>query len=76
MAQILVRNIDEKLVEGLKRRAKMNGRSLQAEVKIILEQASVVDMATAREMALKIQTRLKGRKMTNSIKLIREERYK
>jgi len=74
MAQILVRNLDEKLVESLKRRAKMNGRSLQAEVKTILEQAVTLDMASAREVALKIQAMFKGRKMVDSVKLIREDR--
>ena len=74
MAQILVRNLDEKLVESLKRRAKMNGRSLQAEVKTILEQAVTLDMASAREVALKIQAMFKSRKMVDSVKLIREDR--
>ena len=40
MAQILVRDFDRRVVEHLKRRAHHGGRSLQAEVKTILEQAS------------------------------------
>ena len=36
MAQILVRNLDEKIVNRLKARARRNGRSLQAEVRAIL----------------------------------------
>jgi antitoxin FitA len=74
MAQILVRNLDEKLVEGLKRRAKMNGRSLQAEVKLILEQSTKVDMETALKIANKIRAGFKGRKFTDSTELIREDR--
>ena len=35
MAQVLVRQLDNKLVERLKKRAKEHGRSLQSEVKTI-----------------------------------------
>lgn len=37
MRQILVRGLDDKTVERLKRRARSRGRSLQQEVKAILE---------------------------------------
>lgn len=40
MAEVLVRNLDEAVVEQLKGRARGNGRSLQAELKLILEQAA------------------------------------
>ena len=36
MAQILVRNLDPKVVKRLKKRAREGGRSLQAEAKMIL----------------------------------------
>jgi plasmid stability protein len=39
MAQILVRNLEPDLVHRLKTRARHNNRSLQAEVKTILERA-------------------------------------
>ena len=39
MAQILVRGLDDALVARLKERAKLNHRSLQGEVKAILEEA-------------------------------------
>jgi len=77
MAQILVRNLDERVVERLKRRAKMQGRSLQSEVKIILERAAdqtTVDMATARALVDKIRERFKGRKSPDTVELIREDR--
>jgi len=77
MAQILVRNLDERVVERLKRRAKMQERSLQSEVKIILEQAAdetTVDMATARALVDKIRQRFKGRKFPDTVELIREDR--
>lgn len=40
MAQILVRDLDDALVEELKARAADNNRSLQGEVKAILEDAA------------------------------------
>lgn len=40
MAQIIVRNLDEAVVKALKERAQRNNRSLEAEVRQILERAS------------------------------------
>jgi antitoxin FitA len=39
MAQILVRNLDERVKARLQRRAKRNGRSMEAEVREILTEA-------------------------------------
>ena len=39
MAQVLVRNLEGKTVEALKRRARQNRRSLQEELRGILEEA-------------------------------------
>ncbi len=74
MAQIIVRNLDDAVVERLKARAKANGRSLEAEVRQILEQSAKVDMATARQMALEMRMKLKGRKFPEVVELIREDR--
>ena len=40
MGSILVRGLDQKTIERLKERARLNGRSLQQDVKEILERAS------------------------------------
>ena len=49
MAEVLVRDLDTSVVEKLKARAAANGRSLQAELKAILEaQASQVTKVEAR----------------------------
>ena len=40
MPQVLVRNIDEAVLERLKARAASHGRSLQAELKMILEESA------------------------------------
>ena len=50
MAQILVRDLDDRIVKRLKARARRNGRSLQAEVKSILErsaQSGILDTQSA-----------------------------
>jgi len=74
MAQIIVRNLDDSVVERLKNRARTNGRSLEAEVRLILEQSAKVDVATARSMAMDMRTMLKGRKFPDIAELIREDR--
>lgn len=77
MAQILVRNLDEDIVRRLKKRAKKEGRSLQSEVKLILEQAALelrVDMDKARQMLDGFRKRFRGHRFSNSVELIREDR--
>jgi plasmid stability protein len=74
MAQIIVRNLDDAVVERLKARARDNDRSLEAEVRHILEQSAKVDLAQARQIALNIRERLKGRKFSDVAELIREDR--
>ena len=76
MAEILVRNLDKKTVDRLKNRAKKKGRSLQSEVKQILENATSIDINTARKLTSKIRRSLKGRKFSDSTMLIREDRDK
>ena len=61
MPDVLVRDVETNVVESLKNRAAVNGRSLQAELKTILEQAAQVTMADAREVAAKIRRSLTRR---------------
>ena len=74
MGQILVRGLNDDVIERLKNRAKQDGRSLQSEVKLILEQAARTDVETARKLADNIRKRFKGRKLKDSADLIREDR--
>ena len=75
MAQVLVRQLNEKVVDRLKKRAREHGRSLQSEVKTILEEA-VPDYDGAWKRIELIRTKLKrsGRKFSDSADLIREDR--
>jgi plasmid stability protein len=74
MAQIIVRNPEDSVLERLKARARDNNRSLEAEVLHILEQSVKVDSSQARKIALNIRERLKGRTFPDSSELIREDR--
>ncbi len=75
MAQVLVRQLDDKLVERLKKRAKEHGRSLQSEVKTILEEA-VPDYAGAWKRIARLKKNLEqaGRTFSDSASLIRKDR--
>jgi antitoxin FitA len=74
MAQILVRNIDDAAIERLKKKAKKEGRSLESEVRLLIEQGSKIDLDTARKIADRIRMGFKGRKLSDSAELIREDR--
>ncbi len=74
-AQILVRNLDKALVDRLKKRAQSDGRSLQMEVKAILERsAQVASMKEFRKSVDEFRNGLKGRKFPDSAKIIRKSR--
>jgi plasmid stability protein len=75
MGQVLVRGLDDAVIERLKHRAENRHRSLEAELREILEQASLqVDVATARDLADRIRRRLEGRRHSDSAQMIREDR--
>jgi plasmid stability protein len=74
MAQLLVRNLNRTVVERLRRRARRGGRSVESEVRAILEQATQADMASARTLANRIRARLRGRRFSDSAAQVREDR--
>lgn len=77
MAQIIVRNLDEAVVDRLKERAERNHRSLEAEVRQILEDASEQlswDEAWARIDAFRQRMIDSGRTFSDSTDLIRDDR--
>ena len=77
MAQILVRNLNEKLMERLKKRAKREGRTLQSEVKMILEHAAneqKLDLKRVNKILENMRKEFKGKKFSDSVDLIREDR--
>jgi plasmid stability protein len=74
MADILVRGLDAETVRRLKVRAKRNGRSLQGEAKLLLEQGAGLTADEIAEMLAGWQERFAGREFTDSAELIREDR--
>ncbi|NIN71103.1 MAG: hypothetical protein GTO46_04025 [Gemmatimonadetes bacterium] len=74
MAQVLVRDLDDAIVETLKRRAKRHGRSLEAELRLILERSAGADMLEARRVAERIRDELSGRVHSDSTELVAEDR--
>jgi plasmid stability protein len=74
MAQIIVRNLDDTVVDRLKARARTNDRSLEAEVRLILEQSAKVDTVQARQIVMERRKKLQGREFVDSVDLIREDR--
>ena len=78
MAAINVRQLDDKVVRALKLRASLNNRSLESEVRHILERAAEDDLVAKRASFLPMSDRLRqktrGRLHTPSEVLIREDR--
>ena len=76
MAQVLVRDLDRSVIERLKARAQQHGRSLQVELKTIIEQAARSDLEAARQAAERLRRKLAGRKFSDSTELIAEDRQR
>jgi plasmid stability protein len=74
MAQILIRGLDADVVNRLKERARGNRRSLEAELRGILEHAARNDLTEARALAARIRRRLAGRVHGDSALDVAEDR--
>jgi plasmid stability protein len=74
MAQLLVRNIPDRLVQALKDRAAKHGRSAEAEHRAILEENLKAPAADFWEKARKYREETRGRIITDSAELIRQDR--
>ncbi len=74
MPQLLVRDLNAATVERLKLRAQRHGRSLQGEVKAILEAAATFSMSEAGSVAEGWQRKLAGGTYADSAEAIREDR--
>ncbi len=73
MPDLLVRNIDLGTAERLKQRARLAGRSLQAELNLILSNAASENLCSPRDLAREIRER-HGKDFLDSSELIREDR--
>ena len=76
MAKLTIRNLDDEVVKRLKKKAKDNGRSLEAELRVLLsETANRLTGKEARALADRIAAMTpEGVKQTDSAELLREDR--
>lgn len=66
MPQVLVRDLSAAVLARLKARARRHGRSLQAELKTILDLAAERDVLDARVVADRIRRAFDGRRRSDS----------
>jgi len=74
MAQLLIRDLEPELVERLKQQAQLHNRSLQGEVKAILQGNATATLPEMQALAASWQEKLKGRTFSDSSNLVREDR--
>jgi len=75
MAQIVVRNLDERVVAALKARAAVRGKSLEQTVREILAAAARPDVEERLALADEIRAMSRARKgASDSTRLVREDR--
>lgn len=75
MAQVLIRDLDDSVVESLKAVAAAHGRSLQTELKLVIEtHARKTNKVEARALAARIRRRIGSKRQTDSGILQAEDR--
>jgi len=74
MGQVLVRNLHAQVVRKLKLRARQHRRSLQEELKAILEHAAQQNPTDARAKVNQVRKMFAGRRFSDSSDLIRRDR--
>ncbi|HCE66842.1 MAG: hypothetical protein A2X82_10480 [Geobacteraceae bacterium GWC2_55_20] len=74
MPQLLIRNLAEETIQSLKDRAKQHNRSLQGEVKLILEEYAARPEESPSAVADRWQGYFAGRTFGESAELVREDR--
>jgi antitoxin FitA len=73
MPQVLVRDIDPDVFDRLKERANQNGRSLEAELRLILKEAAGKPATVTAELE-QVRELFKGRAASDSAELLRKDR--
>jgi plasmid stability protein len=74
MPNVLVRDVDEMVLEKLKDQAKRNGRSVQTELLALINNLVASTPLSDAETAAQIKKSLRGRKFSDSAALLREDR--
>jgi antitoxin FitA len=74
MAQVLIRGLDEKVLKKLKKQAKDNHRSLEAELRAIIMSSLKYTPAEWIVISRELRSKFKGKAFSDSAELIREDR--
>ncbi|NOY87305.1 MAG: Arc family DNA-binding protein [Deltaproteobacteria bacterium] len=69
MPNILVRDLGDETIKHIKARARRNGRSMQSEIKNIIENAARSESRDTVILSARIRRMLGGREHTDSAKL-------
>jgi plasmid stability protein len=78
MAQVLIRGLHDAVVTRLKARARSNGRSLEAELRALIDLSArqEADLVATRGLAAQLRRRLAAGKHTDSTHLVAEDRQR
>ena len=74
MADVLIRGIEPEVIKRLTSRAKANGRSLDAELRLIIREAANQDKASTEPELGQVHAMFAGRAFSDSAGLLREDR--
>jgi plasmid stability protein len=74
VAQVVIRDVDERDLERLRTRARDNGRSLESELRLMIKDQARQTAPDWREALEEVQRRFAGRRFSDSADLIREDR--
>lgn len=74
MGQVIVRNLDERVIAALKAKAELHGHSLEQELRAILSGVAKPNAEERLALADRIRAMTPGRRQTDSTTLIRKDR--
>lgn len=74
MKSISVRNVPDTVYTALQEMARANRRSLQEQIKFILEKEAVLVKGSSLAAAANWRKQFKGRKFTDTVKMIQQDR--
>lgn len=74
MAQVIVRNIEDAVIQRIRSRAARKGVSLERELRTILTDVTRRDRTVFRERAAAFRRALAGRRHSDSTALVRKDR--
>jgi len=74
MAQVLIRNVPDEIIAAHRERAKAHGRSLEQELRDVIERTAPYTPEERLAVALRFQSQTPPGPRTDPAKLIREDR--